>query len=69
MGKAKRLTDAEIQIIRSFNKQGDSNRQIASKIGRSETVIRNLLKKVINMELKKTRGNTKFTVRQKNQIR
>jgi transposase len=50
MGKAKRLTDAEIQIIKSFNKQGDSNRQIASKIGRSEAVMRNLLKKVINME-------------------
>jgi hypothetical protein len=55
MGKTKRLTDAEIQIIKSFNKQGDSNRQIASKIGRSETVIRNLLKKVINMELKKNK--------------
>lgn len=45
MGRKKSLSEVEITSIGIYKKMGFSNRQIAKEIGRSETVIRNFLKK------------------------
>lgn len=72
MGKGKRLTVEEISKITFLRSQTHvklSNREITREIGRSETVIRNFLKKGVNYGKKaKTKGNTKLTLRQKGQI-
>lgn len=53
MPRAAYLNDKEKISIRIYKDEGHSNRQIALKIGRSEGVIRNFIKKAKNMELRK----------------
>lgn len=70
MGKAKRLDEVEKGQIRVLAESGQSNRQIARKINRSEKVVRNYLKNPKKYGFKvRTRGNSKLTARQKGQIR
>lgn len=70
MPSGKRLTDAEQFSIKLFKDEGYSNRQIAIRINRSETVIRNFLKKGNTYGVKApTKGNKKLSLRQKGQIR
>lgn len=70
MGKGKQLTDCEQEKIKILKEHHYSNRRIAERIGRSEGVIRNFLKKGEKYGVKApTKGNTKLTLRQKGQIR
>lgn len=65
MARAAYLNDEERIQIRIYKEEGYSNRAIAKKIGRSECVIRNLIKKGINYGIKKkTKGNKKLTKKQ-----
>ena len=64
------MSDDEKTSIRIYKEIGFFNRQTAQKIGRSETVIRNVLKKGSKYGQKKpTLGNTKLNSRQRGQIR
>lgn len=70
MPSAKRLNEAEQLAINLLKGEDYSNRQIANKIGRSECVIRNFLKKGKDYGIKPpTKGNTKLSLREKGQIR
>lgn len=69
MARGKRLNGAEIGAIELYKEWGMSNRKIATTIGRSEAVIRNYLKKGDEYGMKyKTKGNSKLTDQQKDQI-
>jgi transposase len=69
MPKAKYLTDFEKGKIEAFNRAGLSQRQIAVEINRSQTVVKNYLRKKENYGVKhRTRGNQKFTRRDKSRI-
>jgi transposase len=70
MAKGTRLTEEERKIIKILKEENLSNRSIATKIGRSEKVVRNFLKKGPKYGIKQpTKGNTKVTLRLKGQIR
>lgn len=70
MPKGNRLTDAEQLSIKIYKEEGYSNRETARKIERSESVIRNFLKKGPNYGIKApTKGRTKISARQTGQIR
>lgn len=70
MARGKFLTDEEKISIRIYKEKGDSNRDIARKIKRSEKVIRNYLKLGVKYgHRKKTKGNTKLSRRQVGQIK
>ena len=69
MPLAKFLTSEERALIKAYKELGISNREISKKINRSEHAIRNFLKLGENYGKKaRTKGNTKLTKRQKNQI-
>lgn len=69
MPRAKYLTDLEKAQIEFLRRQGLSNRQIAKEIGRSATVVDNFVAKGENYGKKAaTKGNTKISKRQKNQL-
>lgn len=56
-------------MVRELKKDGKSNREIARRIGRSEAVIRNVLKKGNAYGVKKkTKGNSKISNRDRNRI-
>lgn len=70
MAKGTRLTEEERRIIKLFKEEGHSNVSIARKIGRSEKVVRNFLKKGSKYGIKPaTKGRTKLSLRLKGQIR
>ncbi|KAI8123499.1 Transposable element Tc3 transposase [Lucilia cuprina] len=70
MPKGTFLSDQEKIQIKFFRDQGCSNREIARKIGRSECVIRNFIKKGQKYGIRKpTKGNKKLTRRQFNLIK
>ncbi|XP_055604196.1 uncharacterized protein LOC129752442 [Uranotaenia lowii] len=69
MAKDRYLSESEQKVALELKKTGMSNREIARRIKRSETVIRNLLKKGEKYVVKKkTKGNTKISNRERNQI-
>lgn len=69
MPRQKYLNEAEKSVINALKAEGFSNRAIGSKIHRSSTVVDNFLKKGANYGKKaRTKGNSKITNRQKNQL-
>lgn len=70
MGRGKRLSLIERGKISAYADQGKSKRWIGRKIGRSEKVVRNLLKDETNYGSKKTgpKKPTKVTPRLRRQI-
>lgn len=63
------LNEAEKVIITTLKAESYSNRAIAQKINRSHSVVNNFLKKGSNYGKKMyTKGNTKVSNRQKNQL-
>lgn len=69
MPKGKYLTDAEKAVIDQLHALSHSNRFIAIKINRSECAVRHYLKLGANYGRKeKTRGNSKITKRETNQL-
>ena len=69
MSRGKYLTELEKAVVRELKKDGKSNREIARRIGRSEAVIRNVLKKSNAYGVKKkTKGNSKISNRDRNRI-
>lgn len=69
MPKGKFLDETERRLILELKDVGQSNRAIAKRIGRGETVVRNFLKKGENYGIrKKNKGNSKITNRERNRI-
>lgn len=69
MPSGKYLNDIEKGQVTVLRGQGLSIRQIAAEINRSQTVVQNFLVKGENYGRKpSTKGNTKTTLRQKNQL-
>jgi transposase len=70
MPRGKYLNDEEKIQIRIYHEEGYSARSIGTKLGRSNTVISNFLKKGKDYgNKKKTKGNTKLTKRQIGKIK
>ena len=69
MPGGKRLTESEKAVIDSLQRQGLSNRKIATEINRSLCVVNNYFAKGENYGKRmKTKGNSIVTKRQKNQL-
>lgn len=69
MGKGKFLTEPEKAVIDQLKALNLSNREISRRIDRSLCVVNNYIKKSENYgQRAKTKGNTKITSRQKNQL-